>query len=223
MDSEQDARDYDAMDHAAVNRQFAEDFLAAAESAGVRLDPPDAEMLAEILDIGTGTAQIPIELLRSRPRLRILAIDLAQSMLEVGRRNVAGAGLTAQVRLECVDAKALPYPADSFAAVISNSIVHHIPDPRRVLADACRVLAPGGLLFVRDLSRPASDDAVRSLVERYAAEANEHQRQLFDASLRAALNVDEVRQLVSGLRHDPAAVRQTSDRHWTWTMHRPAD
>lgn len=221
MDSEQDARDYDAMDHAAVNRQFVDDLLAAADAAGLALAGGSAETLDEILDVGTGTAQIPIELLGRRPSLRLTAVDLAPSMLELGRRNVAAAGLAAQVRLECVDAKTLPYPASTFIAVISNSIVHHIPQPRQVLAEACRVLAAGGLLFVRDLVRPASDDAVRSLVDRYAADANDHQRQLFDDSLRAALSLDEMRQLVSELGHEPAGVQQTSDRHWTWIWQRP--
>lgn len=217
MDSEQDARDYDAMDHAAVKSLFVDDLLAAADAAGVAL----AGESAEILDVGTGTAQIPIELLGRRPDLRLTAIDLAPSMLEVGRRNVAGAGLTPHIRLECVDAKALPYPAGSFIAVISNSIVHHIPQPRQVLAEACRVLAEGGLLFVRDLARPASDGAVRTLVDCYAADANDHQRKLFEDSLRASLSLDEVRRLVSELGHDPAGVRQTSDRHWTWIWRRP--
>lgn len=225
MDSEQDARDYDAMDHAAVNRQFVDDLLAAADAAGVALAGKDvdtvAETLAEILDVGTGTAQIPIDLLMRRPELRLTAIDLAPNMLELGRRNVAAAGLTSHIRLECVDAKTLPYPAGSFLAVISNSIVHHIPHPRQVLEEACRVLAEGGLLFVRDLARPASDDAVRTLVDRYAAEANDHQRKLFEDSLRAALSLDEVRKLVGELGHDPSGVQPASDRHWTWIWQRP--
>lgn len=221
MDSEQDARDYDAMDHTAVNRLFVDDLLAAADAAGVALADESGEVSAEMLDVGTGTAQIPIELLARRPDLRLTAIDLAPSMLELGRRNVAAAGLTPHIRLECVDAKALPYPAGSFIAVISNSIVHHIPQPRQVLAEARRVLAEDGLLFVRDLSRPETDDAVRALVERYAADSNDHQRKLFEDSLRASLSLNEVRQLVSELGHDQAGVKQTSDRHWTWTWRRP--
>ena len=41
----------------------------------------------------------------------------------------------------------------TFGAVMSNSIVHHIPEPASVLAEMVRVAAPGGLLFVRDLLR----------------------------------------------------------------------
>ncbi len=55
MDSEAEARDYDSMDHAAVNARFAADFLAEGPVHGV------------ILDLGTGTAQIPVELCRRAP------------------------------------------------------------------------------------------------------------------------------------------------------------
>jgi hypothetical protein len=58
-------------------------------------------------------------------------------------------------------------------------------------------------------------------VETYAADANTHQRQMFEDSLRAALTVAEMRALVAGLGLDPATVRQTSDRHWTWQARKP--
>ena len=44
----------------------------------------------------------------------------------------------------------------SFDAVMSNSIVHHIPKPDDALAEMLRVLRPGGFLFVRDLLRPGA-------------------------------------------------------------------
>ena len=207
MDSPQEAADYDAMDHTAVNRLFVDDFLATSEK----------KPTSEILDLGTGTAQIPIELLRRDPNLRVTAIDLADSMLALARTNVEAAGFADQIRVEKVDAKGLPYGQQSFAAVISNSIVHHIPDPLDVLAEACRVLRPGGVLFVRDLLRPETDDRVTYLVATYAAGANNHQRQLFEASLRAALSLNEIRQFVTALGRDGSEVRQTSDRHWTWS------
>jgi hypothetical protein len=58
---------------------------------------------------------------------------------------------------------------------------------------------------------------VRQLVRTYAGEANAHQRQMFEDSLRAALTLDEVRALVAGLGFDRDTARQTTDRHWTWS------
>jgi ubiquinone/menaquinone biosynthesis C-methylase UbiE len=219
MDSPDDAADYDSMDHGDVNRRFVDDFLAAWEQAS-RPDAgrqPHDPHAGEILDVGTGTAQIPIVLCGRRPRLRLVAIDLASSMLELARRNVARAGLADCVRLERVDAKRMAYASGRFAAVISNSIVHHIPEPAPVLSEMARVTAPGGLLFVRDLARPADAGLLERQVEAYAGRATAHQRKLFADSLRAALTLQEVRDLVERLGFDPLGVTLSSDRHWTWS------
>jgi ubiquinone/menaquinone biosynthesis C-methylase UbiE len=130
---------------------------------------------------------------------------------------VRRAGLGERITLELCDAKKMPFPDRTFAAIISNSIVHHIPEPFDVLREACRVVVPGGVLFIRDLLRPDDDAAVKHLVQIYAGDANAHQQKMFDDSLRAALALDEVRALVTRLGYDPATVRQNSDRHWTWT------
>src|SRR5713101_3576491 len=204
MDSIEEAHDYDLMDHSQVNRVFVSDFLNCWDGEG------------PVLDVGTGSAQIPIELCGHSFKAQVVAIDLAEHMLAVGRENVRQAGFTDRIRLDRQDAKRLPYPSHSFAAVISNSIVHHIPDPGKVLAEMVRVTRPGGLLFVRDLLRPAGDEVVRSLVSTYAGDANAHQQKMFEESLRAALSLEEIRALVSALNFDPATVQQTTDRHWTW-------
>jgi ubiquinone/menaquinone biosynthesis C-methylase UbiE len=211
MDTEAEARDYDAMDHSRVNALFCEDLLAVTTASPV-------------LDVGTGTAQIPIELCRRAPDAKVVAIDLAEHMLSLGRANVASAGLSARIELRRVDAKLTQLAGGSFPTVMSNSIVHHIPEPSVVLAEMWRLVAPGGWLFVRDLSRPSDERTLDALVTRYAGEpppdpagaaAFLHQRDLFRASLHAALTADEIADLVAplGVRRD--AVSMTSDRHWT--------
>lgn len=204
MDTLAEAVDYDTMDHSEVNRIFVADLLAAGPDAGL------------ILDLGTGTAQIPIELCRQDRRAQVVAVDAAHWMVKVGRQNVQKTGLADRIWLQRVDAKRLPYRDGSFASVISNSIVHHVPRPRQVLEEAWRVAAPGGLVFFRDLFRPPDQQTIRRLVNTYAAEANDHQRQMFEDSFRASLTVDEIRRLVAELGHDPQSVQASSDRHWTW-------
>ena len=87
MDSPEEARDYDAMDHAEVNQRFVADFLAMRGApAGV------------VLDVGTGTAQFPIELCRQSPGVQLVAIDLAEHMLALGRENVKQAGFADRIR-----------------------------------------------------------------------------------------------------------------------------
>jgi ubiquinone/menaquinone biosynthesis C-methylase UbiE len=205
MDSPDEARDYDAMDHSAVNRVFVADFLAVWNRRG------------PILDVGAGTAQIPIEFCRQSASGEIVAIDLADHMIEMGQHNVLRAKLNGRIRLEKANARQMPYGNASFPAVMSNSIVHHIPEPRLVFAEMVRAAAAGATFFVRDLLRPADAAALQALVATYAGDANDHQRQMFAASLHAALTLEEVRTLVAVQGFEPATVQQTSDRHWTWS------
>jgi len=221
MDTLEEAQDYDSMDHREVNRRFGADALSALRGDGFLAGTEPSHLL----DLGTGTAQIPIEMiaqLRARGEtLRMTAVDLAAEMLVVAKRNVAAAGMTAEIRLERLDAKTLPYPDDRFTAVVSNSIVHHIPEPREALAEAVRVTAPGGRLFFRDLLRPGDLEELNRLVALHAAGANDRRRQLFAQSLHAALTVDEVRALVAELGFAGESVEATSDRHWTWSTRKP--
>jgi ubiquinone/menaquinone biosynthesis C-methylase UbiE len=209
MDSAAEAVDYDQMDHSQVNRLFADDFLVLCPIAGS--SGPEWQ----VLDVGTGTAQIPIEIGRRRSDLKITAVDLAAHMLQLAQRNVIRDGLTGTIKLEQVDAKSLPYAAGVFDAVISNSIIHHIPDPRDVFREMARVLRPDGILFVRDLLRPTDVASLDQLVATYAGDANDHQRQMFRESLHAALTLDEARELLRDAGLPVAWASQTSDRHWT--------
>ena len=211
MEGDEEAREYDAMDHGEVNRRFVEDLLEAMEGLA-----EDHARELRVLDLGTGTARIPIELARRQSGLVIWATDLGESMLELAGRNVAEAGLADRIRLEQVDSKQLPYQDGSFDVVMSNTLVHHLPEPAGSLAEMARVARPGGLVFVRDLARPADLEAVEELVARYASGETQRQRQLLRDSLHAALTVEEVRDILAGLGLPEEGVVMTSDRHWTW-------
>ncbi len=215
MDTAAEAADYNAMDHSAVNTLFAQDLVTALASGGRK--PPDTnEQKIHVLDLGTGTALIPIELCRQVRPCRVLAVDLAAHMLELARKNVAAAGLASRIELEQIDAKALPFTDGRFDVVMSNSIIHHIPEPIHSLREAVRVTSDGGLLFFRDLLRPEDEATLLRLVETYAGGESAHARQMFSDSLHAALSLDEIRRLVTQLGFPAASVQPTSDRHWTW-------
>jgi ubiquinone/menaquinone biosynthesis C-methylase UbiE len=210
MDSHEEAVDYDAMDHSSVNRLFAEDLQFWLGEA-----PRSSDFTIRILDVGTGTAQIPIEICRRLPAVRCTGVDLSAEMLRIGERNVRAAGLDASIRLQTADAKSLPFKDGSFSVVVSNSVLHHLAEPIVAFREMLRVVRRGGVLFVRDLIRPADEATRQRLVETYAANANPHQRALFAASLHAALTLDEVRSMVSQLGMPDWWTVETSDRHWT--------
>ncbi len=217
MDTAAEAADYDSMDHSSVNRLFVDDLLSAANAAGFAERLASGTDRLRVLDVGTGTAQIPIEFCQRPVNVDMVAIDLAAEMLLLAEQNIRDAGLHGSIVLEHVDAKKLPFGDGEFDWVISNSIVHHIPEPITCLREMQRVLKPGGLLFVRDLLRPNSSDQVESLVQTYASNDNDEQRQLFRQSLHAALTPTEMGVLMESLGWPANAVEQTSDRHWTVT------
>jgi len=209
METDEEANDYDSMDHAAVSQAFIDDLLAGGDVVG------------EVIDLGTGTAQIPILLCQQVEECRVMAIDLSVAMLDLARLNIEVNSLINRIALAHIDSKELLYEDDQFDLVMSNSIVHHVPEPATVIAEAVRVTKPGGRLFFRDLLRPSGDSSVEQLVAMYAAEADAHQRKMFDDSLRAALSLDEVREVVGALGFASESVAATSDRHWTWDTVKP--
>ncbi len=203
MDSLEEAIAYDAMDFTEVNTAFAQRAIELGSLSGL------------MLDAGTGTARIPILICQERPQWQIIGIDLAESMLQVGRKNVEQAGLQQQITLESVDAKQLPYPDAHFDMVISNSLIHHLPDPLPFLKELKRVLKPNGAILTRDLIRPMNEDIMNGLVDSIGTEYDEHQKMLFRDSLHAAFRLDEVNQLVLDADLEGAKLYQSSDRHWT--------
>lgn len=205
MDTAEEAAEYDAMAHDEVNRRFCQDLLAV-EPAPRR-----------VVDVGTGTARIPLSLCGLHPGCTVTATDLADHMLAVAERNVRAAGLGGRITLARADAKGSALPRGGFDVVMSNSIVHHIPSPASLFEELLALAAPGGLLFVRDLERPESEERLAELVSTYAAHDTPKQRGLFADSLRAALTLDEVVALVARFGLPASAVARTSDRHWTFT------
>ena len=206
MDTPEEARDYDEMDHSVVNRAFASDYLSTFPS-----------FANPVLDVGTGTAQIPIELCRQSTRIQVTAVDLADEMLVIARRNVERSEYGNRITIQKVNGRDLSYSDGSFGSVISNSIIHHIPNPIDCFREMVRVCRSGGALFIRDLLRPDSVNELERLVNLHASGANNHQRALFANSLHAALTLDELRAIATEIGFAPDAVRQTSDRHWTFS------
>lgn len=211
MDSWEEAIEYDAMDFTEVNTAFAQEAIA--------LGPPAQGL---VLDAGTGPGRIPVLMCQMRPQWQFIAIDLAQNMLQIAAQHFEQAGLQKQIRLELVDAKHLPYEDGVFDMAISNSLIHHLPDPLPFFSELKRVTKPNSGIFIRDLFRPIDEVTMNALVESLGNAYDAQQKKLFRDSLHAALTLDEVNQLISTVGLVGVKVYQSSDRHWTaernWTI-----
>ncbi len=203
MDDRSEAVEYNDMDHEAVNRNFVTDLLSSGP-LGI-----------DCLDLGTGTALIPIELCQRDDEVRVMASDASTAMLELARYQLEVNNLTHRVQLHFGDAKKLIFESSFFDTVISNSLVHHLPTHASFLPEAIRVLRPIGLLFIRDLCRPDSQEQLDLLVSTYAGNESKSSQQMLRQSLHAALNLSEIRELALAVGLPANCVAMTSDRHWT--------
>jgi ArsR family transcriptional regulator len=79
---------------------------------------------------------------------RVIAVDASTSMLDRARTRLAG---VKQVELRAGELEALPVADGELDAAVISLVLHHAPDPRRVIAEAMRVLKPGGRLLLVDL------------------------------------------------------------------------
>jgi trans-aconitate 2-methyltransferase len=165
-----------------------------------------------VLDLGCGPGNICRRVARALPRRQIVGVDGAQAMLALGRSG-------APPNLRFVHA-ALPtdaLPRRHFAAIVSNSLLHHLHDPDvlwRAVADAG---LPAAAVFVADLRRPASEDEVERLVAACTAGAPDVLRRDFRASLHAAFEVDEIRSQLDRCGLGALTVEPRGDRHvWIW-------
>jgi len=209
MDTPEEAESYDAMDHTGPNASFVQRLVDLG--AGGRM-----------LDVGTGPGHIPLLVCDAIENCSVVGIDLARHMLAIAERRRADSPHAARLSFGLADAKGLDYPDASFDAVFSNTILHHIPDPRPFLREVRRVLKPGGALLVRDLFRPPTAAIADDLVAAYAGDEPPMNQELFRASLHAAFTPGELRALADSEGLDGAELVIDSDRHMSLQMSRSA-
>ncbi|AFY60977.1 class I SAM-dependent methyltransferase [Synechococcus sp. PCC 6312] len=203
MDTAQAAADYDGMDFTEVNNDFAQLALELGPQSG------------KILDLGTGTARIPLLLAQARPQWQITGVDLAASMLALGQEHIDQANLQGQISLFLGDAKSLPFGDHEFDLIISNSLVHHLPDPLPVLQEIQRLLQPQGGLLIRDLIRPQTEAGLENILMNHGGDSSPNQLKLFQDSLRASFTLSEIKTMIQQAGIKNVEIYQSSDRHWT--------
>ncbi len=151
----QKGADWDEMRALDLPAQSVEDALLA-------LVPPGRE--GRMLDIGTGTGRV-LELLAPRVR-EALGVDASKAMLALARARLNGPEF-AHCAVRLADMYRLPLSNQSFDTVVLQMVLHYAEDPVGVVAEAARVLRPGGRLIVIDLAAHDRADLAAKLAHRW--------------------------------------------------------
>ena len=98
---------------------------------------------ARILELGCGSGLLWKENINRIPAgWNITLSDLSSGMVDAAWQNLVVTGRA--FKFEEIDAQSIPYPDESFEAVIANHMLYHVPDRSKALAEIRRVLKPGG-------------------------------------------------------------------------------
>lgn len=203
MDDEAQVLAYAAADFSHENQGFVDRF---------RESFPDFTE-GQIFDLGCGPGDIPIRVARALPLCRVTGIDASAPMIRLAEQTVAQAGLSSRVSFRCERFQDLAGVNQADAA-ISNSLLHHVPNPLQFWNRLRQLVKPGSPVLVMDLLRPESPEAARAIVERYAAHEPAILRRDFYNSLLAAFTEDEIGSQLAQLNFSRLLIDVVDDRHW---------
>ncbi|MEQ8652165.1 MAG: metalloregulator ArsR/SmtB family transcription factor [Kiloniellales bacterium] len=138
------------------------DRIRALHADQAEIDRALADLLAEhevqdLLDVGTGTGHV-LELVGERVE-QAVGIDLSRDMLQVARSNLWNRGLS-NCLVRQADMMKLPFTAERFDAVVLHMVLHYAQRPAAAIAEAARVLRPGGRLVVADFAQHQHEELV---------------------------------------------------------------
>ena len=205
MDSEAQTRAYAEADFSEANQLFTAWFIEKF---------PDLAASGRMADLGCGPGDIAVRMAAALEGWEVTGIDAGENMLKRARECLAGEPGSERVSFRQAYLPDPSLPAAAWNAVISNSLLHHLPDPQILWRSVRSLGAPGAAVQVMDLMRPESEQDAQRLVDTYAEGAPEILREDFYNSLLAAYTVFEVGEqlIASGL--DYLRIEPASDRHW---------
>lgn len=114
--------------------------------------------IGRLLDIGTGTGDIPCELARLRPNLKVDGIDISQQMLGIAKRKCEKANFFVS------DATCISADDESYDAVTNAYVLRNVQDLEKALGEMVRVMKPGGVLMSLDTFAPGEDCLMHGLM-----------------------------------------------------------
>ena len=166
-----------------------------------------------VLDLGCGPADIPIRFATLYPACHIIGVDASAPMIRLGEQAVQQAGLADRITLRCERYEEVA-GARIVDAAISNSLLHHLPNPLQFWQKLRQLVKPGAPVLVMDLLRPDSPEEAQAIVDQYAANEPDILRRDFYNSLLAAFTEDEIGSQLARMNLTRLLIDIPDDRHW---------
>jgi cyclopropane fatty-acyl-phospholipid synthase-like methyltransferase len=167
----------------------------------------------QVFDLGCGPGDIPIRFARLFPSCRITGVDASAPMVRLAEDAVQQAGLSGRITFSCERFQDLAGVSIADAA-ISNSLLHHVPNPLQFWHKLRLAVKPGSPVLVMDLLRPDSPEDAQAIVDRYASDAPDILRRDFYNSLLAAFTEDEIGAQLARMNLTRLLIDVIDDRHW---------
>lgn len=158
-----------------------------------------------ILDIGTGTGRLAVEIARARPDWQITGIDVSEEMLKLARETAARNDLADRVNFQHASAESLPFPDSYFNLVVSHTSLHLWASPLKVFKEIARVTAPGAYCLFWDNMRLTKFNPVPGFISRIMG-MNAAQRRLWIQAMRSSYTAGEAKALLKESPLDGARV-----------------
>ena len=208
MDSQAQTLAYAEADFSESNSLFVDHFTASL---------PGLPANGRLVDLGCGPADICIRLSNRLPGWRITGLDAGENMLKRAAYDVREAAKQDVISLGLSRLPDAGLGSRIFDAVVSNSLLHHLPDPVTLWEAVLQIGKPGAAVTVMDLRRPASEKEAARLVDEHAGDAPRILREDFFNSLLAAYTPGEIEMQLKQSGLELLRVSLPSDRHWIAT------
>ncbi|MGD8843275.1 MAG: class I SAM-dependent methyltransferase, partial [Gammaproteobacteria bacterium] len=175
---------------------------------------PGVEIAGHVLDLGCGPGDISFRFAMRFPGASVTGVDGSAAMIELARKRQGRETATGD-RVRFIEAL-IPdasLPAGPYAAIISNSLLHHLHRPAVLWETIATYASAGTRIYVADLRRPPTTAVARRMVESYAGGEPDVLRRDFYHSLCAAFEPREVEVQLEAAGLTELAVAVISDRH----------